>query len=43
MLRSKFVTDLLDGLLLGWIVGWSGAIVFVVVWVGILGRPLMGL
>jgi len=37
------ISDLLDGLLLGWIIGGIGFVVFVVVWVGILGRPLMGL
>jgi hypothetical protein len=37
------IRDFLDGLLLGWVIGGTGFVVFLFVWTVILDRPLMGL
>ncbi len=34
------ISDFLDGLLLGWVVGCTGFVLFLFVWVGVMGRPL---
>lgn len=38
----RYVTDFLDGMLLGWCIGMTGFVVFLFVWTVVLGRPLMG-